>query len=60
MKIALQGTSMLPTLHDEDFIVLEPITGEPAIGDVDGSLSSKAFSKAGDGGAPGGTADPHV
>lgn len=34
VKIALQGTSMLPTLHDEDFIVLEPLTGEPAIGDV--------------------------
>lgn len=34
VKIALKGTSMLPTLCEEDNIVLEPLIGEPAIGDV--------------------------
>ncbi len=34
VKMSLKGTSMLPTLCEEDVLLLEPLVGEPAEGDV--------------------------
>lgn len=34
VKMSLRGTSMLPTLREEDVLTLEPMSGEPQVGDV--------------------------
>ena len=34
VKMSLKGTSMLPTLREEDVLLLEPLTGEPQEGEV--------------------------
>lgn len=34
VKMSLRGTSMLPTLREEDVLTLEPLAGEPQVGDV--------------------------
>ena len=34
VKMSLRGTSMLPTLREEDVLTLEPLSGEPQVGDV--------------------------
>lgn len=34
VKMVLKGSSMLPTLHEGDTLLLEPLAGEPRVGDV--------------------------
>lgn len=34
VKMSLRGTSMLPTLREEDVLTLEPVSGQPQVGDV--------------------------
>lgn len=34
VKMSLRGTSMLPTLREEDVLTLEPLVGDPCMGDV--------------------------
>ena len=34
VKMSLRGISMLPTLREEDVLTLEPLAGEPQVGDV--------------------------
>ena len=34
VRISLRGVSMLPTLCEDDVLTLEPMTGEPSVGDV--------------------------
>ena len=34
VKMSLRGTSMLPTLREEDVLTLEPLVGDPCVGDV--------------------------
>ena len=34
VKIALKGTSMLPTLHEGDTLTLCPLSHDPEVGDV--------------------------
>lgn len=34
VKMSLRGISMLPTLREEDVLMLEPLAGEPQVGDV--------------------------
>lgn len=34
VKMSLRGTSMLPTLREEDVLTLEPMNDEPRVGDV--------------------------
>ena len=34
VKMSLRGTSMLPTLREEDVLTLGPLAGEPQVGDV--------------------------
>lgn len=34
VRLVLKGRSMTPTLHEGDHIILEPLQGEPTVGDV--------------------------